>query len=47
MSKPSKPKIQNGKVKRFSIHFMIFHWGYALSYFILYLTGLAMYTEFF
>lgn len=39
--------IENGKVKRFSIHFQIFHWGYALSYFILYLTGLAMYTEFF
>lgn len=40
-------KIKNGKVKRFTIHFMIFHWAYALSYFILYLTGLAMYTEFF
>ena len=47
MSKQRKPRIQNGKVKRFSIHFMIFHWGYALSYFILYLTGLTMYTEFF
>ncbi|WP_338471096.1 cytochrome b/b6 domain-containing protein [Niallia sp. XMNu-256] len=42
-----KPKIVDGKVKRFSIHFMIFHWGYAISYFVLYLTGLAMYTEFF
>lgn len=41
------PKIQNGKVKRFTIHFRIFHWAYAISYFVLYLSGLAMYTEFF
>jgi len=47
MSKQRKPRIQNGKVKRFSIHFMILHWAYALSYLILYLTGLTMYTEFF
>jgi formate dehydrogenase subunit gamma len=40
-------KIKNGKVKRFTIHFMIFHWAYVLAYFVLYLTGLAMYTEFF
>jgi formate dehydrogenase subunit gamma len=38
---------QQKKVKRFTVHFIIFHWAYALAFFVLYLSGLAMYTEFF
>jgi formate dehydrogenase subunit gamma len=34
-------------VKRFSIHFRIAHWTLACSFFMLYVSGLPMYTEFF
>ena len=47
MKNKEKRKIKDGKVKRFTIHFQIFHWGFAGAYFVLYLSGLAMYTEFF
>ncbi|MCQ6274535.1 cytochrome b/b6 domain-containing protein [Bacillus sp. V3B] len=38
---------QPKKIRRFTVQFIIFHWAYALAFLILYLTGLAMYTEFF
>jgi len=40
-------KGQSKMVKRFSIHFRIAHWAMVLSFLMLYLTGLPMYTEFF
>jgi formate dehydrogenase subunit gamma len=34
-------------IKRFSIHFRIAHWAMVLSFLMLYMSGLPMYTEFF
>lgn len=40
-------KGQPKMVKRFSIHFRIAHWAIAISFLMLYITGLPMYTQFF
>lgn len=43
--------MSNGKnqkyVKRFNKGFIVAHWVHAISFFVLYLSGLPMYTEFF
>lgn len=38
---------KNERIKRFSLPFRIAHWINAFAFFMLYLTGLPMYTEFF
>lgn len=34
-------------IKRFTLHFRIAHWAMAITFLMLYLTGLPLYTEFF